>query len=123
MNLPPLQLDFEFSSASGIDRHRIIIAYDTPDNRRRRRLARCARSYGDRVQQSVFEANLTDAQVRILSRTLASISVPGEDDIRLYPQCARCAALRQIIGAKVEPASLGATVGPQPAALPRLVVA
>ena len=57
-----------------------------------------ALSYADRVQQSVFEAYLTDIQLRILARTLTTISNPDEDDIRIYPQCARCASLRQLIG-------------------------
>jgi CRISPR-associated protein Cas2 len=98
VNLEQLQLDFNISNAPSLHRQRIVIAYDTPDHRRRRKLARCALSYGERVQQSVFEALLTDAQVRVLTRTLSSLALPAEDNIRLYPQCARCANLRQVIG-------------------------
>jgi CRISPR-associated protein Cas2 len=127
LSLLPFQLDFEFSNAPGLDRHRVIIAYDSPNNRRRRKLARCALSYGERVQQSVFEANLTDAQLRVLARTLESLTQPGEDDVRLYPQCVRCAALCHVIG--LQPcAHASSTAAPDlrlPTALaaPRLVVA
>ena len=34
----------------------------------------------------------------VSARTLTTISNPDEDDIRIYPQCARCASLRQLIG-------------------------
>lgn len=94
-----------------LDRHRIVIAYDTPSDRRRRKLARCAESYASRVQQSVFEANLDDTQLRLFVRVLASIVDAGEDDVRLYPQCVRCAAARQLIGRA------------KPATAPSLVVA
>jgi len=106
-----LVLDFDLSNSPAIERHRIVIAYDTPSTRRRRKLARCALSYADRIQQSVYEAELTDAQVRVLERSLAALAVAGEDDVRLYPQCARCAAMRVVIGA------------PAPRPTPRLIVA
>ena len=98
MRYDQLDLNFDFNDLADLDRHRIVIAYDTPSNKRRRKLARTALSYADRVQQSVFEAYLTDVQLRILARTLTTISNPDEDDIRIYPQCARCASLRQLIG-------------------------
>ena len=98
MRFDQLQLNFDFPAAPGLDRHRVVIAYDTPCARRRRKFARTALSYATRVQQSVYEAELTEAQLRLLARTLGSISNAALDDIRLYPQCARCAALRQFLG-------------------------
>jgi len=94
LNTPPL-LDFRPPSAAG---HRIIIAYDTPSARRRRKLARTSLSYAERVQQSVYEADLSDVQLRLLSLTLGSIIDPAEDDVCLYPQCMRCAALSRRLG-------------------------
>ena len=106
-----LELNFDISQSPGIERHRIVIAYDTPCNKRRRKLARAALSYATRVQQSVYEAELTEAQLRVFARTLTSISDDELDDIRLYPQCTRCADLRQFLGRA------------RPAAQPLLVVA
>lgn len=99
---PRVQLDlpFDISASPGLERHRIVIAYDTPSDRRRRKLARCALSYAERVQQSVFEGLLTDAQVRVLTRSLIALADHAEDDIRLYPQCRRCAAMRAVLGSK-----------------------
>ncbi len=86
-------------------RHRVVLAYDTPSARRRRKFARTALSYATRVQQSVYEAELTDIQLRLLSRTLGTLAC-DEDDIRLYPQCARCASMRACIGKAVAPTGL-----------------
>jgi CRISPR-associated protein Cas2 len=105
MRLDQLQLDFDFSNSPGLDRHTVVIAYDTPSNRRRRKLARVALSYADRVQRSVYEASLTDAQLRVLVRSLGSVADLGADDIRLFPQCTRCAALSLRLGKARPPAA------------------
>ena len=101
--LGQLQLNFDFSELPGLDRHTVVIAYDTPSNRRRRKFARAALSYADRVQKSVYEAALTDAQLRVLARTLASLADPTADDIRVYPQCSRCAGLSIRLGKALPP--------------------
>ena len=93
-----MQFNFDFSESPQLDRHQIVLAYDIPNDRRRRKIARIALSYASRVQRSVFEAHLTDAQARVLARTLQSVVDPSEDDIRLYPQCMRCASLRTMLG-------------------------
>ena len=97
MQFDQLDLNFDISPFLSIDRHRIMIAYDTPCNRRRRKFAKTALSYATRVQKSVYEADLTDSQLRILAINFRLLCT-GEDDIRLYPQCSRCAALRQFLG-------------------------
>ena len=40
----------------------LVIAYDTPDDRRRARLAKLLKGFGERRQCSVFEARLPRAQ-------------------------------------------------------------
>lgn len=107
----PFQLTFDFTSLITIDRHRIILAYDTPCNRRRRHFAKIALGYTQRIQKSVYEADLTDVQARIMTKALMRIADPVEDDIRIYPQCSRCAAMCSMLGKAM------------PIASPRLVVA
>ncbi len=94
-----VQYAFDFSKHPLLERHRVVLAYDTPSDRRRRRIARIALAYAARVQKSVFEAELTDAQLRVLGKALAQvIDLDDGDDIRLYPQCRRCAALSLGLG-------------------------
>ncbi|NUQ69979.1 MAG: CRISPR-associated endonuclease Cas2 [Chthonomonadales bacterium] len=67
----------------------ILVCYDvsteTPDGRRRlRRVARACEGSGQRVQLSVFECTLSDADyVRLRDKLLAIID-PAEDSLRLY---------------------------------------
>lgn len=67
----------------------ILITYDvsvvTPDGRRRlRNIAKSCLDYGTRVQNSVFECELTPAQYVELKAELLDIYEPDEDSLRFY---------------------------------------
>lgn len=67
----------------------VIVTYDvetsTPEGSRRlRRVARECVNYGHRVQASVFECVLNDAQFVILRNKLTSIIDESADSIRFY---------------------------------------
>lgn len=67
----------------------VVVAYDvgteTKEGRRRlRRVAQACKDYGQRVQKSVFECLVRDADwVRLRHRLLAEVSL-GEDSLRFY---------------------------------------
>ncbi|MFO7170784.1 MAG: CRISPR-associated endonuclease Cas2 [Chloroflexota bacterium] len=76
-----------------------IIVYDIPGDRRRARLAKVLEGFGQRVQGSVFECDLTDRQYAVLRRRLAKIVRADEgDSLRTYRLCANCAATVDVIG-------------------------
>ncbi len=76
-----------------------VVAYDISDDRRRLRTANVLLDYGFRVQKSVFEARLTDAQLEaLLSRLRGTVDL-DEDAVRLYRLCAACVALIMTLGA------------------------
>jgi len=67
----------------------LLICYDvstvTPEGRRRlRKVARLCKDYGQRVQQSVFECDLGEAQWATLCPALLSTFDPAEDSLRFY---------------------------------------
>lgn len=67
----------------------VLITYDvnteTPDGRRRlRHVAKQCLNYGQRVQNSVFECDLTSAQYLLVRQTLEAIINKDTDSIRLY---------------------------------------
>lgn len=62
-----------------------VIAYDTPSNRRRRKLAKLLEGYGVRVQWSVFECRLRRQQIQQLQQRLERLIVSTEDSVRLWP--------------------------------------
>ena len=89
----------------------IVVGYDvnteTAKGRRRlRRVALACKDYGQRVQKSVFECDLTDQDRRDVYSQLKSIMVrwdEPEDSVRFYKICATCLRMVEIIGAgKIE---------------------
>jgi CRISPR-associated protein Cas2 len=68
---------------------RYVIAYDITNDRQRDRLANLLLDYGDRVQKSVFEAELSAEELKeVLAR--AAKYLDGEDSLRVYPLCGSC---------------------------------
>jgi CRISPR-associated protein Cas2 len=64
-----------------------MICFDVSDNRRLREISGQLENHGQRVQRSVFECWLTDAQLFQLKRRLAELIDPAEDHVRYYPLC------------------------------------
>lgn len=78
-----------------------VIAYDSPSNKRRRKLAKLLEGYGVRLQWSVFECRLQPHQVARLRQLLAIIATP-EDSVRIWSVPQRASAAEQL-GRPVEP--------------------
>lgn len=67
----------------------VLVTYDvsvvTADGRRRlRQIARACQDYGMRVQNSVFECEVTPAQLTMLKSELTAIYDSDEDSLRFY---------------------------------------
>ncbi len=76
-----------------------IIAYDITEDSPRTKLAKFLLDFGDRVQHSVFEADLEPEDVeRILAR--AETLIEPTDSVRIYPLCADCAEKVRTLGRK-----------------------
>jgi CRISPR-associated protein Cas2 len=68
---------------------RILVTYDvstdTPAGRKRlRRVALACLAYGQRVQKSVFECTLTEAQLAQFEHRLVRCIDEAEDSLRIY---------------------------------------
>jgi CRISPR-associated protein Cas2 len=64
-----------------------IVSYDVADARRRNRVARALESFGSRVQQSVFECWLEEADLGALKRRIEPLIDSNADHVRYYPLC------------------------------------
>ena len=67
----------------------ILITYDVETtsangNKRLRQVAKACMNYGQRVQNSVFECVLSEAQLVILRSTIESIINYNQDSVRFY---------------------------------------
>ena len=74
------------------------ICYDISDDRRRTKISKILKDYGERVQYSVFEANLEPDQLERLMKRAAKVLNEDEDSLRLYPLCAVCQGKVEILG-------------------------
>ncbi|MHC5755715.1 MAG: CRISPR-associated endonuclease Cas2 [Nostoc sp.] len=62
-----------------------VIAYDIPCDKRRKKVADLLEGYGQRVQYSVFECQLTTEKYQDLRRRLRKKLNLTEDSLRFYP--------------------------------------
>lgn len=81
------------------DKRRYLICYDIEDDIKRGKLHNMLLNYGDRLQYSVFEADLSREDVAdIIGR--AKKYVGEEDSMRVYPLCRKCRNSVQSLGRK-----------------------
>ncbi|MBP8251776.1 MAG: CRISPR-associated endonuclease Cas2 [Herpetosiphon sp.] len=76
-----------------------LISYDISVDKRRAKIAKLLEGFGQRVQFSVFECDLTSKQYVELAHKLGKILLPNEgDSLRTYRLCAGCAQVVTIVG-------------------------
>lgn len=85
----------------GTGEQRWVIAYDSPCDKRRRKLATLLEGYGVRVQYSVFECQLRPETLEQLRRRLERLIQPEVDRVRLWPLSSRCCARILNLGSNV----------------------
>ena len=61
-----------------------VVSYDIPDDKRRRKVAELLEGFGQRVQYSVFECDLSEKQYEMLKAKLRK-RIKDEDNLRFYP--------------------------------------
>ena len=79
-----------------------LICYDIASDSRRNRVTKLLETYGMRVQQSVFETVLNDAQYEQLQTRLLKLLNQKEDQLRFYPLSAHCRKKVTVFG--IQPA-------------------
>jgi CRISPR-associated protein Cas2 len=75
-----------------------VVSYDIPDTRRRTKLAKILKDYGDRVQYSVFECILDSGLLQEMVGKIDQIVEGRDDSVRVYSLCASCERAIRIIG-------------------------
>ena len=77
---------------------RYVVCYDIVDDSRRRQVAACLDSYGDRIQGSVFELRVPARLLGECQDSLEHLIDPGEDIVAIYTLCAGCEVRRVYLG-------------------------
>lgn len=75
-----------------------LIAYDISADRRRNRVAKLLQSWGYRIQESVFQLRVTQADISVIIEDLGKIIDPKDDVIHVYALCSSCEQKAQILG-------------------------
>ncbi|MCP2731140.1 CRISPR-associated endonuclease Cas2 [Limnofasciculus baicalensis] len=76
----------------------VVVSYDIPEDKRRTKIHSILKSYGQWMQYSVFECDLTDTQYAKLRSRLSKLINPNTDSIRFYSLCACCQRKVERIG-------------------------
>jgi CRISPR-associated protein Cas2 len=79
----------------------VVISYDISENKRRTKIHNILKSYGQWVQYSIFECELTDTQYAKLYSRLNDLIQPQEDNIRFYFLCGCCQGKVKRIGGEL----------------------
>jgi CRISPR-associated protein Cas2 len=76
----------------------VVVSYDISEDKRRTKIHSILKSYGQWVQFSIFECELSQTQYAKLRSRLAKQIKPQEDSIRFYFLCACCQGKIERIG-------------------------
>lgn len=76
----------------------IVVSYDISEDKRRTKIHNILKSYGQWVQYSVFECQLTNTQYAKLRSRLNKLIKPDTDSIRFYFLCSCCFGKVERIG-------------------------
>lgn len=78
----------------------ITVSYDIVDDKQRTRLAKKLLNFGQRVQYSVFECNLTKKQIAEMKKQLLPLLDKEQDSLRIYRLCDTCRKQIESFGVK-----------------------
>jgi CRISPR-associated protein Cas2 len=68
----------------------VVVSYDIQKDKNRRLIQKTLEGFGERVQYSVFECSISEAQYRELKEKLVLIMDGDTDSIRCYRLCSAC---------------------------------
>jgi CRISPR-associated protein Cas2 len=78
----------------------LVVAYDIVSDRRRNRLVKLLKDYGQRVNFSVFECRIKKQTFPKLKSEISKIISRKEDSVLFYDLCLDCERKRQALGVK-----------------------
>ncbi len=76
----------------------VMISYDVVENKKRLKLMKFLKDYGERVQKSVFECNVTPKIYEKIKSGVEEIINKRKDRVKYYRICKGCADKVEISG-------------------------
>jgi CRISPR-associated protein Cas2 len=81
-----------------VNKHLFMVCFDIVDDKIRYRVVKILLKYGQRVQKSVFECMLNDADYLQMKNSLDKLIEITQDSIRYYQLCANCEKAISVTG-------------------------
>lgn len=81
-----------------VNKHLFMVCFDIVDDKIRYRVVKILQKYGQRVQKSVFECMLNDADYLQMKNSLDKLIEITQDSIRYYQLCANCEKAISVTG-------------------------
>lgn len=75
-----------------------VVAYDIPDDKRRTRIHKILKGFGQWTEFSLFECFLTKKELLQMRAKLDKYLDPGKDKVRIYQLCDACLPRIETIG-------------------------
>jgi CRISPR-associated protein Cas2 len=76
----------------------LVISYDVSDNRTRTKISNMLRTWGDRVQKSVYACTVEPPELPVLRRRLLNLIDGDTDSILFFRQCRACLESVEVLG-------------------------
>lgn len=76
----------------------VVVSYDVPSDKRRTKIHKVLKSYGQWMQLSIFECDLSQTEYARLRNRLSKLIKPEEDSVRFYFLCGCCQGKVERIG-------------------------
>jgi len=81
----------------------LLVVYDVADDERRNKVAKALEGFGRRLQYSIFECRLSEADFERMRARLTELLVLDEDGLIIVELCSRCAERMEVLGAVRSP--------------------
>lgn len=85
-------------SRTCVDQWHMVVSYDIVNDRRRNKVCKELKNFGEHIQYSVFECLLRQRGLDRMSTRLAALVDEAEDSVRIYLLCDGCRKRAKVIG-------------------------
>ena len=80
------------------DSWHVVVSYDIVNDRRRNKVCRELKNYGEHIQYSVFECLLRPKDLERMTKKLTALIDDDEDGVRIYQMCEGCRGRARVLG-------------------------
>jgi len=76
----------------------VVVSYDIVNDRRRNKVCKTLKDYGEHIQYSVFECLLRPKDLEQMTKKLTALIDAEEDGVRIYQLCEGCRGRARVLG-------------------------